>query len=62
MCFQRKILSNAVLTPEQYIASNILPSAQQYIAASVSAVDNILPTSRKQMFYIPRQCFSTYFK
>ena len=55
-------LSNAVLTLEQYIVSNILPSAQQYIAGSVSAVDNILPTSRKQMFYIPRQCFSTYFK
>ena len=40
-------LSNAVLTLDQYIAT------------SVSAVDNILPTSRKQMFYIPRQCFST---
>ena len=35
---------------------------EQYIAASVSDIDNILPTSRKQMFYIPRQCFLTYFK
>ena len=35
------LVPNAVLTLEQYIASNILPSAQQYIAASVSAVDNI---------------------